>query len=146
MTAKAWFRIREFVFEAWPILIVGSIVLAILNYYSITQYLNALLTPINWLLGLPAEVGTPLIFGVFRKELSLIMLAQAFGTSNFSLAMTPDQMIIFTVFVVFYIPCLATMISIKNELGGKAMWYITGLTVLVATVAALVARGFLLIV
>ena len=146
VTAKAWFRIREFVFEAWPILIVGSIVLAILNYYSITQYLDALLTPINWLLGLPAEVGTPLIFGVFRKELSLIMLAQAFGTSNFSLAMTPDQMIIFTVFVVFYIPCLATMISIKNELGGKAMWYITGLTVLVATVAALVARGFLLIV
>ena len=146
VTAKAWFRIREFVFEAWPILIVGSIVLAIMNYFSVTQYLNALLRPFNLLLGLPEEVGTPLIFGIFRKELSLIMLAQAFGTSNFALVMSTDQMIVFTVFVVFYIPCLATMISIRNELGGKAMWYITGLTVIVATVAALIARVFLLIV
>lgn len=146
VTAKAWFRIREFVFEAWPILIVGSIVLAILNYYSITEYLNAILEPFNWLLGLPSKVGTPLIFGVFRKELSLIMLSQAFGTTDFAAVMTTNQMIIFTVFVVFYIPCLATMISIRNELGRKAMWHITGLTVLVATLAALVARLFLWII
>jgi len=145
VTAKAWFRIREFVFEAWPILIVGSVVLAVMNYFSITQYLNNLLKPLNWLLGLPQEVGTPLIFGVFRKELSLIMLAQAFGTTDYAAVMTTEQMIIFTVFVVFYIPCLATVISIRNELGTKAMWAITGLTVLVATVAALFVRLFFLV-
>lgn len=146
VTAKAWFRIREFIFEAWPILIVGSIVLAVLNYFSITQYIDALMQPFNWLLGLPKEVGTPLIFGIFRKELSLVMLTQAFGTSNFAGVMTAEQMVIFTVFVVFYIPCLATMISIRNELGGKAMWYITGLTIVVATLAALVVRLFFFII
>ncbi len=140
VTAKAWFRIREFIFEAWPVLIIGSIILAIMNYFSVTQYLNAFLQPFNKLLGLPPEVGTPLIFGVFRKELSLVMLAQAFGTSNYAAVMTAQQMIVFTVFVVFYIPCLATIISIRNELGAKAMWAITGLTVLVATLAALFAR------
>ena len=140
VTAKAWFRIREFIFEAWPVLIVGSIVLAVLNYFSITQYINALTQPLNWLLGLPKEVGTPLVFGVFRKELSLVMLAQAFGTSDYAAVMTHEQMMVFTVFVVFYIPCLATMIAIRGELGGKAMWAITALTILVATIAALAVR------
>jgi ferrous iron transport protein B len=145
ITAKAWFRIREFVFEAWPILIIGSVVLAIMNYFSITRYLDTLLQPFNWLLGLPREVGTPLIFGIFRKELSLIMLAQAFGTTNYAAIMTTQQMVVFTVFVVFYVPCLATIISIRNELGAKAMWAISALTVVVATIAALIVRlGFLL--
>jgi len=142
VTAKAWFRIREFVFEAWPILIIGSVILAVMNYYSITQYINAALRPFNLLLGLPQQVGTPLIFGIFRKELSLVMLAQAFGTSDFATVMSSQQMIIFTVFVVFYIPCIATMITIRNELGRKSMWHITALTVLVATIAALIVRLF----
>ena len=146
VTAKAWFRIREFIFEAWPVLIIGSIVLAIMNYYSVTDYINTIFQPFNWLLGLPKQVGTPLVFGIFRKELSMIMLAQAFGTSNYAAVMTPHQMVIFTVFVVFYIPCFATMISIRNELGRKSMWAITGLTVLVATLAALLVRVVLMIV
>lgn len=140
VTAKAWFRIREFVFEAWPILIVGSAVLALLNYYSITPFLDQLFRPFTYLLGIPEEVGTPLIFGIFRKELSLIMLAQAFGTSQFATVLTPDQIISYTVFVVFYIPCLATMVTIKNELGWKDMWLITGLSLVVALAAALVVR------
>jgi hypothetical protein len=51
-------------------------------------------------------------------------------------------MVSYTIFVVFYIPCLATMITIKNELGVKNMWLITALTVVVALVAALIVRGF----
>jgi len=145
VTAKAWFRIREFLFEAWPILIVGSVILAVMNYYSITQYINNALRPFNLLLGLPQQVGTPLIFGIFRKELSLVMLAQAFGTTDFAAVMSSQQMIIFTVFVVFYIPCIATMVTIRNELGRKSMWHITALTVLVATIAALIVRLFFLI-
>ena len=140
VTAKAWFRIREFIFEAWPLLIIGSIILAGLNYYSITQYLDKIFQPITWALGLPSEVGTPLIFGIFRKELSLIMLSQAMGTTNFGAVLTPEQMISYTVFVVFYIPCVATIITIKNELGAKNMWLITGLTLLVALTAALFSR------
>jgi len=140
VTAKAWFRIREFVVEAWPVLIIGSIILAALNYFSITQYLNLAVNPFTWLLGLPKEVGTPLIFGIFRKELSLIMLAQAFGTTDFASVLSPEQMISYTIFVVFYIPCLATMVTIKNELGMKNMLLITALTVIVALAAALFVR------
>jgi len=139
---KAWWRIREFIVEAWPLLILGSVTLSILNYFNAAVFLNALVRPISWVLGLPNEVGVPLIFGVLRKELSLVMLGQALGSMNFSQVLTPVQMITYAVFVVFYVPCLATMLVIRREMGAKMMWYIVGLTILIATLAGLAARGF----
>jgi len=90
---------------------------------------------------LPAAVGVPLIFGILRKELSLVMLGQALGTMNFGAAMTPTQLFTFTVFVMFYVPCVATLIMLRRELGTKGMLWITLITVIVALAAALVARG-----
>jgi len=138
---KAWWRIREFIVEAWPLLIVGSAVLSVLQFLNLAVYLNGLVRPLSWVLGLPSEVGVPLIFGVLRKELSLVMLGQALGSMTFSQVLTPVQMITYAVFVVFYVPCLATMLVIRKEMGGKAMWIIVGLTTLIATLASLVARG-----
>lgn len=142
---KAWWRIREFIVEAWPMLIVGSVVLSVLNYLNVARFLNALVSPLSWLLGLPTEVGVPLIFGILRKELSLVMLGQALGSMEFSKVLTPVQMVTFSVFVVFYIPCLATMMVIRKELGDRTMWFIAAMTVLIATLASLVARGFFMI-
>jgi ferrous iron transport protein B len=142
---KAWFRVREFIVEAWPVLVVGSGVLALLNFLKLTRYFNWIALPITWVLGLPQGVGVPLIFGVLRKELTLVMLRQALGVQNLSTVMTSSQMITFSVFVVFYIPCLATLAVIRRELGSKAMFSIAGLTILIATLAALLARGVSLI-
>lgn len=142
VTQKAWFRIREFIVEAWPILIAGSVVLALLNYLEWTRYLNMLVWPITWALGLPGEVGTPLLFGILRKELSLVMLAQALGSSDFGSALTSNQMMTFTVFVVFYVPCLGTLAVLMRELGRRYTAYIAALTIGVALIAALVARVF----
>jgi len=140
VTSKAWLRIREFIVEAWPLLIVGSIVLAVMNYYNLAQITDVLFRPITWLLDLPSQVGTPLIFGILRKELSLVMLGQALGSMNFSQVLTKMQMLSYTLFVVFYIPCLATLIAIRKELGTKVMFIITGITLLVAVIVALLAR------
>lgn len=142
---KAWFRVREFMFEAWPILIVGSGALAIMIYYDLAKYFDVAVRPITWLLGLPTELGVPLIFGVLRKELSLIMLTQALGTSDYNSVLTNAQMFTFTVFVIFFIPCVATMMMIKKELGLKQMYAITGLTFGIAVVVGLLSRalGFL---
>ncbi|NIP43748.1 MAG: ferrous iron transport protein B, partial [Aliifodinibius sp.] len=112
---KAWFRGKEFIYEAWPLLIAGSVVLAFLKYFSLTGIFNWFARPVTWVLGLPNEVGVPLIFGILRKELSLIMLRQALNVTDFSSALSPEQMISFTVFVVFYIPCLATLAVLRKE-------------------------------
>ena len=57
---KTWFRVREFIVEAWPLLIIGSLLLAFLLYYQLSVYIDALVRPFTWLLGLPAETGVPL--------------------------------------------------------------------------------------
>jgi ferrous iron transport protein B len=137
---KAWFRVREYGVEAMPALIVGSAVLALLEFFRLASFFDALVRPLTWLLGLPAAAGVPLIFGVLRKELSLIMLGQALGTTNFGSVMSSVQLFVYSVFVVFYIPCLATLSALKRELGTRAMVTIAGITILIATVAAFAAR------
>jgi ferrous iron transport protein B len=138
---KSWFRVREFVVEAWPILILGSIVLALMVYYRISVVINLVVRPLTWILGLPAGTGVPLVFGVLRKELSLIMLQQALGVKNFAAVLDTVQMVTFTVFVVFYIPCLATLAVLRRELGTRDMLVISLITIVIATFAALLARG-----
>lgn len=142
---KAWFRVREFAVEAWPLLIAGSAVLAVLNYFNVTVLFNGLVRPLTWALGLPSQVGVPLIFGILRKELSLVMLGQALGTTNFASALTSVQLVTYSTFVMFYLPCLATLGVLRRELGTRAMLTISALTVVVALLAALVARGISLL-
>lgn len=137
---KAWFRVREFMIEAWPLLIIGSGVMALLIYYDLAKYFDIMVRPITWLLGLPEELGVPMIFGVLRKELSLVMLTQALGTSDYGRILTNSQMFTFTIFIIFFIPCVATMMMIKKELGIKQMYAITGLTFLIAVVVGVLSR------
>jgi len=146
VTSKAWFRMREFIIEAWPLLIGGSAILAVLNFYDFAYVFNLLIRPVTWIMGLPSEVGIPLIFGILRKELSLVMLSQALGTASFESVLTTTQMAVYATFVMFYIPCLATLAVLKRELGMRTMFYISVLTVLVAFIAAMVVMGIMMIV
>lgn len=141
VTGKAWFRVREFVVEAWPLLIAGSAILAALNYFDAAVVFNWLVRPVTWSLGLPTEVGVPLIFGILRKELSLVMLGQALGTVNFDMALSIPQMVTYATFVMFYLPCLATLAVLRRELGTRSMLAIAALTVVVAQIAAWLAWG-----
>ena len=142
---KTWFRAKEFVIEAWPLLIGGSIFLELANRFNIADFLNLLTRPFTWLLGLPSAVGVPLIFGVLRKELSMIMLRQALNVTDISQALSPEQMITFTIFVVFYIPCLATLAVLKKELGTKLMLIIAGFSVVIAMATALIGRSIVIL-
>ncbi|OGO28214.1 MAG: hypothetical protein A2136_06895 [Chloroflexi bacterium RBG_16_54_11] len=137
---KTWFRVREFIVEAWPLMIAGSAILAGFTYFKLSPYFDGLVRPFTWSLGLPLETGVPLIFGIFRKELSLIMLRQALGVTDFSQALVPAQMLTFTVFVVFYVPCLATLAALRRELGWRSMLAVSALTVVIAMAAGLFVR------
>jgi ferrous iron transport protein B len=116
---KVWLRTRDFIFLSWPLLIGGSIVLGLATRFGWDRWINLGLRPLTALLGLPAAVGVTLIFGVLRKELSLVMLMQAMGTMNLGRALTVTQLVTFTVFVVFYTPCLATLATMAGNLGKK---------------------------
>ncbi|MGQ9777275.1 MAG: ferrous iron transport protein B [Thermodesulfobacteriota bacterium] len=140
---KSWYRIKEFVTIAWPILIMGSIFLALMEYFEIERYINWFFSPLTAVLGLPEIVGTPLIFGLLRKELSMIMLTQALGTTEVLRVLTKNQIMVFAVFVTFYIPCLATIAALWREIGKKGAILAILFGLFVATFLAFVIRFFL---
>jgi ferrous iron transport protein B len=138
--AKSWYRIREFIVIAWPMLIVGSVILGLMQFWGMDRFINTMLWPLTYLLGLPDAVGMTLIFGVLRKELSMIMLIQAIGTPHVLTVMSKIQVLVFTVFVVFYIPCLATIAVLWREIGSKRALLTVLFTLILATGLALAAR------
>jgi len=73
---QAWFRIKEFIYIALPLIVVSSFFIKILEIVNLLDPIANLMSPITigWL-GLPAIVGIALIFGTLRKELTLVMLA-----------------------------------------------------------------------
>ncbi len=127
--AKVWLRLREFVRVVWPLLVMSSAVLAVIEAFGWAGALDRGLRFITWPLGLPAEAGFPLVFGIFRKELTLVMLTQALRTENLAQVLSPGQIVVFTVFVLFYVPCLATVGALGREMG----WNRTGVVLLGTT-------------
>jgi len=138
--AKTWLRMKEFIFVAWPLLIVGSTILSLLQYYKTDMFINNLFSPLTSLLGLPLVVGTTLIFGVLRKELSMLMLIQAIGTSNIAAVMSTTQIMTFTIFVIFYVPCVATIAVLWREIGSKRTLFAVAFTFVLAFVLATITR------
>mgnify|MGYP005847350237 FL=1 len=140
---KVWFRLREFILIAWPILIAGSVILSLLEYFQLAERINGILSLFtSGLLGLPSAVGITLIFGILRKELAMIMLVQALGTSTFSSVMTEEQMMVFTVFSLFYIPCLATLGMLRSTIGNRGMLFTLCFTTAIGALMALAVRAF----
>jgi ferrous iron transport protein B len=144
LVAKTWLTMREFITIAWPLLIASSVVLGLLEWAKAAGIINSMLAPLTvWTLGLPIAVGMTLVFGVLRKELTMVMLVQALGTTHVDTVMTTAQLLTFTLFVVFYVPCIATVAVLGREVGWRDTAWIAALTIAIATVIALAGRmGF----
>jgi ferrous iron transport protein B len=141
LVAKTWLTLKEFITIAWPLLVVSSVVLGLLEWAHSADAVNALLSPLTvTVLGLPAAVGMTLIFGILRKELTLVMLVQALGTAQLNMVLTDGQMLTFTLFVVFYVPCVATIAVMGKELGWRDTSLITAFSLVVAVAVAVAGR------
>ena len=133
---QTWFRLWEFVTMAFPLIIVGSLVIKLVDIMNLLEPIANSLSPltVTWL-GLPAITGIALIFGVLRKELTVIMLATLLKVKPTDLAqgMTPvPQMIVFTLVAMLYIPCIATIAALVKEFGWKKAFFITVFEILLA--------------
>jgi ferrous iron transport protein B len=126
VTTQTWFRLKEFIKIAFPLIIAGSLVIKIIELLNLLEPISDVLTPITvtWL-GLPAVTGITLIFGVLRKELTLTTLSTLLGTANFGQVLEPAQMIVYTLVAMLYVPCIATIAALFREFGWKKAVYIT---------------------
>ncbi len=143
---KVWLRLREFIMVSWPLLVGGSAVLGVAEYWHWDGAINTLLSPLTRVLGLPASVGVTLVFGVLRKELSMIMLVQALGTTHIHAVLSAAQILTFTIFVTFYIPCLATLAAMTKEIGKKFTVLAAAYSFALAIVLGVAARYLMSVV
>ena len=140
---KIYVQLKSFVRFAWPLLIGGSIVLGLIQSFHWDAIINTVLSPlVAGALGLPRELGVTLIFGFLRKELSLLMMLQALGVGYRDLltVITREQMIVFTVFVSFFIPCLSTFAILWKEVGKRIAFLSAALSVSVAIALSVLVR------
>jgi len=143
MASKTYVRLKSFIKFAWPILITGSVVLALLQFFHLDRYINLVLSPlVEKALGLPEELGVTLVFGFLRKELSLVMMLQALGVNYHELmsVVSQQQLVVFAIFISFFIPCLSTVAILWKEIGKGIAVLSMALNTAVAFILSLLAR------
>lgn len=141
LLVNTWERSRDIVTIVLPLLVAGSVVLALLSHYGADAWINFALTPVTaWWLGLPVALGVPLLFGVLRKELSLLMVFQALGTQELSGVLDATQIATLLVFLTFYVPCVSTFAMMLKLLGRREALYSVMLSIGVALVVAAAVR------
>ncbi|WP_455279874.1 ferrous iron transport protein B [[Eubacterium] cellulosolvens] len=144
---KTWTRTRDFIYVAFPFIIIGSIILETLMMTGAIWSLVGFMAPIinDWL-GLPTLAGIPLIFGILRKELTLILLAELSGSTDFTQILTPIQMIVFALVTMIYIPCISTIAALTKEFGWKRAFSVSLFDIILALVIGGIAYRILIFV
>lgn len=111
---KLYVRVKSFLLEAVPFVMLGVMIVSILYATGIVDFLGDLFEPlVKYVWGLPPEAVTALIVGFLRKDVAVGMLVP--------LSLTVPQLVIASVILVMYFPCVATFSVLIKELGFKGM-------------------------
>jgi ferrous iron transport protein B len=141
LLAETWERTSDILTIVTPLLVGGSVVLALLNHVGADNLINILLTPVTvWWLGLPLALGVPLLFGVLRKELSLLMIYQALGTQEIGSRLDSVQIVTLLLFLTFYIPCVSTFAVMLKTIGRRDALFSVAMSVGTALLVSGVVR------
>lgn len=109
---KLFLRIRGFLIEAAPLVLLGVLAVNVLLYFKLFDLFTGIFAPVvKGLFGLPKEAVVALAMGLFRKDVAVGMLMP--------LALSAKQLFIAAVLLAISFPCAATFIVFFKELGLK---------------------------
>jgi len=129
---KLWMRIYGFLKEAIPIILGAVLVINILYSLGVFDAIADFTAPVvTGLLGLPKEAVVALVIGFLRKDVALGMLAP--------LSLTSEQLVIGSVVLAMFFPCIATFVVLFRELGIAGL--LRAAAIMIAT--ALIVGGLL---
>jgi ferrous iron transport protein B len=117
---KLWTRVRGFVVEALPIVLGAILVINILYNLGVFDAIADATAPIvTNVLGLPKEAVAALVTGFLRKDVALGLMAP--------LDMTAGQLVVGSVVLAMFFPCIATFVILLKEFGVRGMLKATGI-------------------
>jgi len=129
---KLWMRVYGFLKEAMPIILAAVLVINILYTLGVFDAIANFTAPVvTGLLGLPKEAVVALVIGFLRKDVAIGMLAP--------LGLSAGQLVVGSVVLAMFFPCIATFVVLLRELGITGM--LKSAAIMVTT--ALVVGGVL---
>jgi len=122
---KLWMRSSGFLKEAIPIILGAVLVINILYVLGVFEAIADFTAPVvTGLLGLPKEAVTAIIIGFMRKDVALGMLAP--------LGLSSEQLVVGSVVLAMFFPCIATFVILIRELGVINMLKSAGIMIVTA--------------
>ncbi len=146
-----WDKSKGFVKKAFTIIFLASIVIWCLQEFdlqmnpaasaeeSILSYIGRFCAPIFAPLGFDDwRVATAILTGFTAKETLVSTLTVLLGgdVTLLGTLFTPFTALVFLTFVLLYTPCVATIATVKHELGGKGALYTVATQCLIAWIVA----------
>lgn len=129
---KLYLRLKDFIVEAVPMIVVGVLIVALLEMSGLLRGLSQIFKPVvTGLFGLPPETVSVLTLGFLRKDISIALLIP--------FHLSPGSIVIASVFLSLFLPCVASFMVTLRELGAKksALVFLINLTAAVIFVSLL---------
>ncbi|MDP3143160.1 MAG: ferrous iron transporter B [Candidatus Omnitrophota bacterium] len=134
---KIFFRVKGFLIEAVPVVMIGVLVVNILLYFKAFDFATNIFSPIvQGLFGLPKETTVALVIGFIRKDVAAGMLMP--------LALSPKQLFIAVTLLAVSFPCVATFAVLLKELGLKDFIKSTLLMILTGLIVGTILKFLIL--
>jgi len=122
---KLRWRIRGFLVDAIPVMLAGVFVINILIFLGAFEFIANLTAPVvTGLFGLPKQAVVAIVIGFLRKDIAIGMLGP--------LGLSVKQLIVSSVVLSMFFPCIATFAIMIKELGLKDMLKASAIMVTVA--------------
>lgn len=131
MLTRAWHEVKHFLIRATKFITLGVIAVWFLTHFptnvppasehTLAGMIGGWLSPIFAPLGINEKLTITLIFGFVAKEVVIGAMAVIYGLEGDALAqsiahqLTWKEAYSFMIFSLLYIPCLATIATLKNE-------------------------------
>ncbi len=109
---KVYFRLKDFLLEAVPMIVAGVLAVNLLDMSGALAGISAFFRPaVTGLLGLPPETVSVMVLGFLRKDVSIAVLSP--------FALSPGSIVVASVFLSLYLPCLGSFMVTLRELGPR---------------------------
>ena len=133
---KLWIRVKGFLREALPIVTLGIVIINLLFMTNLFPFIAQLIGPFFLkFLDLPSEVSLVLALGFLRKDIAMGLLVP--------LQLTVKQLVISSVMLAMFFPCIATFMVILKELGVKRLIQGTCIMLIVSTFTGIILNQIL---
>ena len=143
-----WERVADYLQKIPAVIIWASVIIWALTYFptgSMDQMEESYLAMIgHWIepvmrpLGFDWKMSVCLLTGLPAKEAIVSTMGILYPAESALTAFTPVTAYAFMVFVLLYFPCVATITTLRKEIGAKWAWYSVGQSLVLAWVLSFV--------